>query len=304
VAAIVMHSLFEEQLAAEQLASDQYMSAPANSFAEALTYLPEPNDYRLGPDEYLEQIRKVKSAVKVPVIGSLNGITPRGWLDYAKQIQAAGADAIELNVYQLAMDPSCTAETLESNAIKMVSMLKAAAKVPVAVKLSPFYTSLASFAARLDQAGADGLVLFNRFYQPDINLEELALESRLQLSTSSELLLRLRWLAAISGRVKASLIASGGVHSAEDAIKAVMAGAHGVQVVSAVLEKGPEHIGTIVAGMKRWFEEHQYESLRQAQGSMNLSRSPNPRIYERANYLKLLAGWDKAIPAKRQGAPL
>ncbi len=290
-AAIVMRSLFEEQLAAEGMATSRSMDHHADSSAEALSYFPSPDDFVLGPDEYLEQIRKVKKAVKVPVIGSLNGMTLGGWLDYARQIQQAGADALELNVYYLATDPGETGETLEKRAVQMVEEVKKNVTIPVAVKMSPYYSSVANVAQRLDAAGADGLVLFNRFYQPDIDVEELQVKPDLNLSSSGALLLRLRWLAILSGRVQASLAVTGGVHTSMDAIKAVMCGAHAVQLVSAVLQRGAQHLQTIRRQVAEWLEEHEYESLKQMQGSMSLEKCPDPKAFERANYMHILQSW-------------
>jgi dihydroorotate dehydrogenase (fumarate) len=290
--AIVMNSLFEEQVVAEQLAASRHMDTHAESTAEAQTYFPDSDVFALGPDEYLEQIRKIKAAVKVPVIASLNGVTEGGWLHYAPLMQEAGADALELNLYYLATDPDEPGEVLEQRAEDMLRAVKGSVKIPVAVKLSPFYSSMAHFGRRLDRAGADGLVLFNRFYQPDIDVEELKAVPSLELSDSSELLLRLRWLAFLSGRIKGSLAVTGGVHTAIDAIKAVMAGAHAVQLVSVLLRNGVSHLGTLRDQMATWLEEHEYESLRQMQGSMNLMRCPNPKAFERANYALILQGWE------------
>ncbi|MBD3162126.1 MAG: dihydroorotate dehydrogenase-like protein [Candidatus Eisenbacteria bacterium] len=292
-AAIVMHSLFEEQIVSEQMATHQAIDGTSNAWAEAMSYFPEQDDYRLGPEEYLEQLRKIKEIVSVPVIASLNGTTLGGWLDYAKQMEQAGADALELNVYSLATDPAVTGPQIEQNTLEMVRAVKKGVEVPVAVKLSPFYSSLSHFAQQLDEAGVDGIVLFNRFYQPDIDIEELEVERTLQLSTSSELLLRLRWLAILSGNVKASLALTGGVHTEVDAIKAVMTGAHAVQVVSTLLQNGPERLQIMREAMAAWLEEHEYQSLQQMQGSMNLSRSPDPKAFERANYMHILASWNR-----------
>src|SRR5512136_931321 len=267
-AAIVMHSLFEEQISSEQLDHMHSVEMHEEAFAEALSYFPRPEEYRLGPESYLEQIRKIKATVKVPVIASLNGTSPAGWLDYAKLIEQAGADALELNVYYLATQAWETSESVERRTLETVRIVKGEVKIPVAVKLSPFYSSLANLAKQLDEAGADGFVLFNRFYQPDIDVEELEVVPSLQLSDSSELLLRLRWLAILSGHCKGSLACSGGVHSSLDAIKAVMAGAHAVQVVSVLLKRGPEYLGTLRDGMARWLEEHEYGSLQQMHASM------------------------------------
>jgi dihydroorotate dehydrogenase (fumarate) len=290
-AAIVMHSLFEEQLVSEQLATHDYMNAPAESFAEALSYMPSPDDFSLGPEEYLRQLNDVKAAVDVPVIASLNGTTLGGWLDYARLMAEAGADALELNVYQIATDPGEPGDTLEKRTLEMLRAVKGAVKIPVAVKLSPFHTSMAHFARQLDEVGADGMVIFNRFYQADIDVEELEVARTLRLSDPSELLLRLTWLAVLSGRTKASLAVSGGVHSAVDAVKAIMTGAHAVQLVSALLLNGPEYLRTIREALEVWMEEHEYESVEQMHGSMNLVHCPDPKAFERANYMHILQSW-------------
>ena len=290
-AAIVMHSLFEEQITREQLGTVMDMESHADSFAEALSYFPQPQEFRLGPESYLEQVRRIKAAVKVPVIGSLNGTSPAGWLDYARLIEQAGADALELNVYYLATQAWETSDAVERRALEGLKTVKQGVKIPVAVKLSPFYSSLANLAKQLDDGGADGLVLFNRFYQPDLDVEALEVVPSLKLSDSSELLLRLRWLAILSGHVKGSLACSGGVHTPVDAIKAVMAGAHAVQVVSALLQRGPAHLATLRDGMASWMAEHEYESLAQMQGSMSHQSCPNPQALERANYMRILQGW-------------
>jgi dihydroorotate dehydrogenase (fumarate) len=290
-AAIVMHSLFEEQITREQVSAQRILDTPAESFAEALSYFPEPEDYMLGPDEYLEQIRRVKSAVGVPVMGSLNGVTDRGWLEYARLIEQAGADALELNVYSLETDATVPAEQVEQRIVDMVQSVRRATRLPLAIKLSPFYTSLGHFTRRLVEAGADGIVLFNRFYQPDIDIEELEVAHRLRLSDSSELLLRLRWLAVLYGAERHSLAVTGGVHTGVDALKAVMAGASGVQMVSALLHHGPEHIATVREEMNSWLDEHEYNSLGQALGSMSLEHCPEPAAYERGNYVRILQNW-------------
>jgi len=290
--AIVMHSLFEEQIASEEVSTARAMESQGQSSGEATnSFLPDPPDFRLGPDEYLEQLARLKKAVRVPVIASLNGTTRGGWLRYAKLMEEAGANAIELNVYDLATDFETKGETVEERTVAMVTAVKKEVKVPLAVKLSPFYSSLANVAKRLDQAGADGLVLFNRFYQPDINVEELEVERSLQLSTSSELPLRLRWLAILSGRVRPSLAVTGGVHTPADVIKAIMAGAHAVQLVSAFLQRGPEYLRVLRGELARFLEEHEYESLDQMRGSMDLVACPDPKAYERANYMHILQSW-------------
>jgi dihydroorotate dehydrogenase (fumarate) len=290
-AAIVMHSLFEEQITGEQLAVHSHVDHPSESFAEAITYHPRPEAFRLGPEEYLEQLRRIKDAVSVPVIASLNGVTEGGWLEYARLLEEAGASALELNTYQVSTDPDEEAETIESRILRMLHLMKSEVRVPVALKLSPFHTALASFARRLEATGADGLVLFNRFYQPDIDIEELDVARTLTLSDSSELLLRVRWLAVLSAQRSFSLAASGGVHTAVDAIKALMAGAHVIQMVSALLLGGPEHLGRVKAEVETWLKEREYDSVQQLIGSMNLARSPNPKSYERAQYVELLQSW-------------
>ncbi len=291
--AIVLHSLFEEQLAGEQLANLTAVEDPADSFAEALSYFPEPDGYRLGPDDYLEQIRRIRETVGVPVIASLNGTTLGGWLEYAKLMEQAGAHALELNIYQLATDPDESGDEIELTTVEMVQEVTRSISIPVAVKLSPYYTGLAHFARRLERAGAAGLILFNRFYQADIDVEELEVQRSLHLSDSSELLLRLRWLAILSGRVQTSLAVTGGVHTSLDAVKAIMTGADAVQMVSALLRDGPDMLRRIREEVAFWLEEHEYDSLAQMKGSMNLSRTPNPKAYERANYIQILQGWER-----------
>jgi len=287
-AAIVMHSLFEEQLTADQLLHHEHVDAHASAHPEAQSYFPEQSDFALGPDEYLEQLRRIKQAVSVPVFGSLNGVSNRGWLDHAKQIEEAGADGLELNVYYLATDGQLSAAQVEEKVLSMVRHVRAGTSLPLAVKLSPSYSSLANFAGKLVEAGANGLVLFNRYFEPDIDLEELDLRPKLELSSPSELRLRLRWVAALYGRVDASLAVTGGVHTAEDALKAVMAGAHAVQMVSALLRHGPEHMRSVVEGVRNWLTEREYESLEQAQGSMSVDRCPDPTHYQRGNYVRTL----------------
>lgn len=289
--AIVMHSLFEEQITGEQLASIYHMEIYADSFAEARSYFPQADDFRLGPDQYLEQIRRIKQAVKVPVIASLNGTTAGGWMQYAKLIEQAGADAMELNVYYLPTSPSESGSAVEQRVYDALRAVKQAVNIPVAVKLAPFFSSLPNVAFRLEELGAAGLVLFNRFYQPDVDLEELQAVPTLKLSDSSELLLRLRWLAILSGVYNGWLAASGGVHTPTDVVKAVMCGADSVQVVSALLSNGPAHLKTLKQGLSEWLEEHEYDSLRQMQRSMSLQRCPDPANFERANYIRALQSW-------------
>ncbi len=290
-AAIVMHSLFEEQIVQDQLATIYHMEAHADSFAEALSYFPRPGDFALGPEQYLAQISRIKKTVAIPVIASLNGTTAGGWVEYARRTEEAGADALELNVYYVATDAMEPAATVEQRTIDILRAVKNTVTIPVALKLSPFFSSLAHLATELDLAGADGLILFNRFYQPDIDIEALDVIPRLELSTSAELLLRLRWLAILSDRVRCSLAVSGGVHTAADAIRAIMAGAHAVQMVSALLRHGPGYLRMVLAELAFWMEEHEYASLRQMQGSMSLARCPDPAAFERANYIRVLQGW-------------
>jgi dihydroorotate dehydrogenase (fumarate) len=290
-AAIVMRSLFEEQIRGEQLAAHRSMDSIVESTGEALSYLPDPGDFTLGPDEYLEQLRRIREAVEVPVIGSLNGTSLGGWLEYAELMESAGANALELNVYLVATDPHETSQVIEERVLDMVRAVVNAVEIPVAVKLSPFFTALAHFARCLDDAGAKGLVLFNRFYQPDIDPEELEVVPVLHLSDSQELLLRLRWLAILSERITGHLAVTGGVHNGLDAVRAIMAGADAVQMVSALLRNGPEHLKTVREEVVRWMEERKYDSIGQMQGSMDLLRCPDPTEFERGNYLRVLQSW-------------
>jgi dihydroorotate dehydrogenase (fumarate) len=289
--AIVMRSLFEEQITREMTGSIYAVETHAESFAEATSYFPNANEFSLGPDEYLDQLRGIVDAVAVPVIGSLNGITVRGWLDYAKQIEETGADALELNVYYLPTDPAEESADVERRTLDIVRAVKGALKIPIAVKLSPFFSALPHFCRQLAQAGANGIILFNRFYQPDIDAENLEAEPTLHLSDPSELLLRLRWLAIVAPHVQVPLAISGGVHSGLDAIKSVMAGASAVQVVSALLKNGPEHLRTLRVEMERWMEEHEYQSLEQMRGNMSLAHCPDPNAFSRANYMRILQSW-------------
>ncbi|WP_243287142.1 dihydroorotate dehydrogenase-like protein [Geothrix terrae] len=289
--AIVMHSLFEEQITREEEGTIMDMQLSSHSSAEALSYFPQPDDFRLGPEKYLEQIHRIKAAVSVPVIASLNGTTPAGWLHYSRLMEQAGADALELNVYYLATDPRESAAEVEKRTLDVIRVVKSQVKIPVAVKLSPFFSSLAHFAGELEAAGADGLVLFNRFFQPDINVEELTAEPNLQLSSPEELLLRLRWLAVLRSHVKGSLAVTGGVHDGIGALKAVMAGADAVQMVSALLIHGPERLAQSRAALEEWLDEHEYESLAQARGSMSLQKCPSTQAFTRANYMRILNGW-------------
>jgi dihydroorotate dehydrogenase (fumarate) len=287
-AAIVLQSLFEEQLAGESLATHEFIDSPAESFAEAVTYFPTPKNFQIGPEEYLHHLSRVKESVSVPVFGSLNGLTPGGWLKFAQLMEQAGADGLELNVYYLATDPQETGSLLEERTMEMIRTVKATVKIPLAVKVSLFYSSFANFSRDLVEGGADGLVIFNRFYQPDIDVEDLEVVRKLRLSDSSELPLRLRWLAILSGRTDASLAVTGGVHTAIDVVKALMSGAHAVQMVSALLKQGPEYLATVKRELIEWMDAHEYSSVNQMRGSMNLHRCPDPKAYERANYIQIL----------------
>ncbi len=289
-AAIVMHSLFEEQLVGEQLAAYSATEPHENSFGEALSYLPEPDEFRLGPDEYLSLIQRAKSTVSVPVIASLNGATLGGWLEHAKEIANAGADALELNIYDMVIDPRRDSASVEQRLIDIVRLVKKAVNIPVAVKLAPYYTSMANLASRLDATGVDGIVLFNRLYQPDIDTETLDL-LRVNPVGLGDLPLRLRWLGILRGQVKASLAASGGISTATETIKALMAGADAVQMVSALLLNGPRYIQVVREKLVEWLEDNEYHSLEELRGSMSLNRCPDPSAYTRTNYMRTLLSW-------------
>jgi dihydroorotate dehydrogenase (fumarate) len=289
--AIVMRSLFEEQLTQEQLSTFMATEQHRELSAEASSVLPEPAAYRLGPDTYLEQLRKIRAAVKVPVIASLNGTTLGGWIDFARLIEQAGASALELNLYAVPTDPAQDGAAVEKDMLELVRTLKSRVKIPVAVKLSPFYTSVASVARGLEEAGADALVLFNRLFEPEIDVEALEVKRVLHLSDSSELPLRLRWLAILSAQRSLPLAISGGVHETVDVVRAIMAGATVVQVVSTLLRVGPSRLLSLRASLERWLVEREYTSVRQLRGSMNLTACPDPSAYERANYIHLLHGW-------------
>ena len=290
-AAIVLRSLFEEQITREEMATYFHTDSHGESFAEATSYFPSSQSFALGPDEYLNHLRRVKEAVHIPVIASLNGTTPGGWLSYARLMEQAGADALELNAYHIATDFEVSGADVERETIAMVREVKRGLTIPVAVKLSPFFASFAHFAFQLDAAGADGLVLFNRFYQPDIDVVELTTTRRLTLSDSSELLLRLLWTAMLAGRAKASLAVTGGIHTAVDVVKSTMAGAHATQMVSALLKNGPGHLGKVRAELEAWMEENEWSSLNAMRGNMSLERVPDPKAYERANYMLMLQSW-------------
>ncbi|MCZ7556384.1 MAG: dihydroorotate dehydrogenase-like protein [Bacteroidia bacterium] len=289
--AIVMYSLFEEQLMHEQKELDHFLTQGAESYQEAMSYFPEVEDFNLGPDEYLEHIRQAKEATSIPIIGSLNGVSAGGWLEYATKIEQAGADGLELNVYYIPTDGRYSAEEIEAIYVEDLTRVKSAVKIPVAMKLSPYFSSMSNMARKLDGAGADALVLFNRFYQPDFDLEELSVVPTVNLSSSGEGRLPLRWIAILYGHLKASMAATTGVHTAQDALKMLMAGADVTMLCSALLEKGPDHITTVLTDMQRWMEEKEYESVTQLKGSMSQRSVAEPAAFERANYMKALNSW-------------
>ena len=291
-AAIVMYSLFEEQIAHETAELEHYLSFGTESYAESLTYFPTNVEYNLGPDEYVDLLSKAKDALEIPVIPSLNGVSLGGWIKYARDLQDAGADALELNIYYIPTDPKLTALDIEDRYLEILNAIKENVSIPVAVKLSPFFTSFANMAQKLETAGANGLVLFNRFYQPDISLEELEVIPNVVLSTSEALRLPMRWIAIIYGRIKTSLAATGGIHTAEDILKTVMAGADVTMMCSALLKNGPSHITTILEDLNRWMIEHEYVSIEQMKGSMSQKSTADPAAFERANYMKALNKFD------------
>ncbi len=289
--AVIMRSLFEEKVDAEQRALTHFVELGSDSHSEAMTYFPYFAGYQLAIDQYLRQIEDLKRTLSIPVIASLNGCRPGGWTSCAAGCESAGAGAIELNLYQLASDPGLDSRDVEAAMLETVALVVRSVRIPVAVKLSPFHTAPVQFALALERAGAAGVVLFNRFYQPDFNIEELEVEPKLVLSSSSELLLRLRWLSIISPRLKGSLSATGGVHTTPDVIKALLAGAHTVQLVSVLLKNGPRFLGSLLDGLRQWMDEHGYRNLAEFRGAMNLSRCPDPSALERANYQRILQSW-------------
>lgn len=286
--AVVLHSLFEEQIAHEQEELHHLTTQGTEAYAEMLSFFPEPEEYRLGPEEYLDHIRKAKEALDIPVIASLNGVTVGGWTDYARKMEQAGADALELNVYYVATDLETTGAEVEQRYIDILRAVKGHVRIPVAVKLSPYFSATGAMARRLDEAGADGLVLFNRFYQPDIDLDQLEVVPDLVLSHPFDMRLPLRWIAILHGRVQASLAATSGVGSGRDVIKLMMAGADVAQVCSVLLREGPGELAAIVADMREWMKEHEYESVKQMKGSLSQKSCPDPAAFERANYMKTL----------------
>ena len=294
-AAVVVYSLFEEQLSHESGELDHYLTHGTESFAEALTYFPETTDFKLGPDEYLEHIAKLKSSVDIPVIGSINGVSKGGWIDFAKKIQDAGADALELNVYYVATDPNKDAADVEKMYIDTLKAVKQNVNIPVAMKLSPYFSSMANMAKKLDDAGADALVMFNRFYQPDFDLEKLEVVPNLKLSTNWELRLPLRWIAILYGHIQANMAATSGIQSHEDVIKVMMAGGDVAMMASELLKNGVGRITHILGEMTKWMEEKEYDSISTMKGSMSQKSVPEPAAFERANYMKTLQSYKMTV---------
>ena len=295
VSAVVMYSLFEEQITHESEALSYFLDRGTESNAEAITYFPDLGNYNLGAEPYVELIQKIKSSVTIPVIGSLNGSTPGGWIDYAKKIEQAGADALELNLYRIATDVEMPSQDLEQTYVDLVSDVRKQIHIPLAVKLSPFFTSLPNLANRLVKAGANGLVLFNRFYQPDIDIETLEVVPEIHLSTSEELRLPLRWVAILFGRVEADLALTTGVHTGEDLIKAAMAGASVSMLASELIAKGSKRVPALLGEMTKWMEEFEYDSITQMTGSMSQKAVADPAAFERANYMKALTSFDNRM---------
>ena len=289
--AIVMHSLFEEQLNIDSEELDRHLSSGDSVGAEAMGMYPDLANYNIGPDAYLEAIVKAKAAVNVPIIGSLNGVSTGGWTRYARLIQDAGADALELNIYYLPTDPTQTSESVERQYCDLIREVRSSVGIPIAVKVSPFFSAMANMALKFDQAGADGLVLFNRFYQPDYDLAELEVVPSLQLSRSNELRLRLHWVAILFGKIKADMAITGGVHTAEDVIKSMMAGARVAMTTSAMLQNGIDYLRFVLTEVREWLDKHEYESIQQMQGSLSQQSVPHPATYERANYVKVLSSY-------------
>jgi dihydroorotate dehydrogenase (fumarate) len=287
-AAVVLYSLFEEQIEHEALELHYLTTQGSESYAEATSYFPDEKEYHLGPEEYLEHIQKTKQAVSIPIIGSLNGVTPGGWLEYAKKIEQAGADGLELNIYYIPTDPKFSGVDVENMYLDVLKNVKGKVKIPVAVKISPFFSSMANIATKLDQAGANGLVMFNRFYQPDIDLETLDVTPNIFLSTPQAMRLPLRWVAILYGKIKADIAATSGIHNADDVLKMLMVGSNVTMMCSALLQQGPYWITKVLKDMETWMEEHEYSSVKQMIGSMSHKSVKEPAAFERANYMKVL----------------
>lgn len=292
ISAVVMYSLFEEQITHESIALDHFLNRGTESFAESLSYFPSIENYNIGPEEYLELIHTLKAKVEIPVIASLNGISAGGWIDYAQKMEQAGADALELNIYFVPTSTTVSSQELEDAYVELVASLRSKVHIPLAVKLSPYFTSLPHLAKRLVGAGANGLVLFNRFYQPDLDIETLEVKPNLKLSTSDDLRLPLRWTAILHKQVKADLALTSGVHTAQDVVKAVMAGANVTMLASALLHNGISYATELRADLEKWLVEYEYESIKQMCGSMSQKSVANPAAFERANYMKALTSFD------------
>jgi dihydroorotate dehydrogenase (fumarate) len=300
IAAVVLPSLFEEQLSLESAALDEDLWRGAQEFAEAVTYLPNLENYNTNPDGYLSLIRQAKQALSVPVTASLNGNSPGGWIRYAREIEQAGADGLELNLYSIETDLHRSSETIEEGFCELVHRVKTSVSIPIAVKLSPFFSSVPHIALRFDRAGADALVLFNRFYQPDFDIEALEVVPRLDLSDSNELLLRLHWVAILAGRLRTDLAVTGGVHSAQDVLKSVMAGANVAMLTSALLKNGPRYAKHVLGDLVNWMEEHEYAAIQQMHGSMSYRSVPNPAALERGNYMRVLSSYSLKMRSPAQ----
>jgi len=286
--AVVLHSLFEEQITLLSHELDSNLSYGSESFAEAITYFPELGDFRMGPEAYLEHIHKAKQAVSIPIMGSLNGVSKGGWIEYAKKIQEAGADALELNIYFIPTDPNMTSDYVSNMYVELVKEIRKEVTIPLAVKISPYFSSLPNVAKRLAEAGANALVFFNRFYQPDFDLDNLEVVPHINLSTSNTLLLRLRWVAILYGRIPIDFAITGGVHTAEDVVKSMMAGAKVAMMTSALLKFGIPHLSTVLKKLEQWLNEHEYDSIEIMQGSMSQKSVNEPAAFERANYMHAL----------------
>lgn len=291
--AIVLYSLFEEQIMHESLELDHFLQRGTEIFSEALSYFPDLDHYNMGTQPYLDHVHAVKQAVTIPVIGSLNGISTGGWIEYARRIEQAGADALELNIYALPTDPDVTGAELEEEYVKLVREVRSSVQIPLALKLSPFFSSIPNMAKRFVEAGANGLVLFNRFYQPDFDLETLEVVPNLELSTSSDLRLPLRWIAILSGQIEADFALTSGVHTAVDVVKAMMAGASVAMLTSELLAHGIEQLTDLLASLQAWMVEHEYDSIATMKGSMNQRAVVEPAAFERANYMKALSSFDR-----------
>lgn len=294
-AAVVLFSLFEEEILHETRELDHYLTYGAESYAEASSYFPEPQEFYLGPEAYLEHIRQAKAAVEIPIIGSLNGVSPGGWINYARKIEAAGADALELNLYYIPTDPALSSDDIERMYLNTLKAVKASVNIPVALKLSPFFSAMANMAKQFDAAGANALVLFNRFYQPDIDLENLEVVPNVILSTPQAMRLPLRWIAILYGKIKADLAATSGIYTAPDVLKMLMAGANVTMMTSALLRHGVRHISKVIEEMIVWMEAHEYESVKMMQGSMSQKAVAEPAAFERANYIKALHSFQSAF---------